>query len=353
MFTAPQTSLSTTVNASALAPIIQAQAALARGARMFCPSLSLLGHRYLGRVLTLCVDARQATPDALQQLANHLRNSSRVPYVRVLPRGDGAVLFEMPVGQPRDILLDHHQPDHRGKPLTLGPLIHGMGNAIWHMDDIGKRHALIVAEGNERLMLLRMLICQIARRESPSECRIAIIDPISLLPNSLTTLAHAVCEPVGDDLFDQQTLLNWAIRESLSKKMTNRKYARLTVVITEGSYWLQQPTGILDLMRLGVVKNINLIIATDQISSGVLDTTTAQQFGSRFVGQMPSDEASVWATGVRGADCHWQRGHGDTLFTPANQRFQCPTVSEDLVDSLPHAQSLLNIKELALMRGVA
>ena len=86
---------------------------LASGVRMLCPKVALLGHRQIGRVLSLCVDARGVAPEVLHQMADFLRDRSQVPYVRVVPRADGATLFEMPITPARDVLLEHRQADRR------------------------------------------------------------------------------------------------------------------------------------------------------------------------------------------------------------------------------------------------
>lgn len=328
-------------------PAARIEMMLATGARMLCPKVALLGHRQVGRVLSLCVDARGVAPEMLHQMADFLRDRSHVPYVRVVPRADGATLFEMPITPARDILLEHRQADRRNEALTLGPLLHNIGDAAWHTDGSGvladQRHLLIAAEGIERTMLLRTVLCQLARRESPAWCRMLVIDPIAALSDSLRTLGHYLCAPVGADLLEQRMLLQWAGHEALRRVNTPGRYARLVIVITEGSAWLSRSSTLIDtLITHGAAANINLIIATDQIKREVLATPTTRRFRSRLVGQMNTEADSDLATGRRGANCHWQVGHGDTLLLPQKARFQCPMVSEDMIDELPHTAALVD-----------
>lgn len=341
--TRPSQTLVPAKSAAAATPAARIEMMLATGARMLYPNIKLLGHRHVGRVLSLGVDARGIAPEMLRQMADFLRDRSHAPYVRVVPREDGAALFEMPMSPARDVLLDHRQADRRGEAITLGPLMQMVGDAQWNTDAPEQRHALIVAEGIERTMLLRTLLCQLARRESAAWCRMVIIDPIAALSESLRTLAHQLCVPVGPDPFEQRLLLEWVGHEVLRRINIPGRYARLVVVITEGGNWLSRFSALIDtLLTHGAAANINLIIATDQIKREVLASPTAQRFKFRLVGQTDTEVASNLAAGRREANCHWQVGHGDTLLLPQGMRFQCPTVGEDLIDGLPHATALLD-----------
>jgi len=309
--------------------------------------IRLAGHRHVGGVLTFL--AHKLPPSVtiadVRRMAENLAMAAEVGYVRVTQARNGAVLMEMPAPGARFFRLDDSDTLQGGARVSLGPLVSMQGDAVLDLDDPNSAHVLVAAiTGGGKTTIEHALIYQLARQNTPDEVLFVILDPKAAISLALEHSAHLLHPIIRADRPQTLQAMYWLAGEVTRRARLSINKPRIVIIIDEMVGLVKSAAfkeTLAEIVTKGRSLRVHVIAGTQYVSNEVLGLSLIREnFTARFAGRTMSAQASNYATGVAGFECHLLHGSGDFIAIPSGCRFQCAFVTDDALRRLPaHAQS--------------
>jgi hypothetical protein len=191
-------------------------------------------------------------------------------------------------------------------------------------------HALVAGvTGSGKSETLRTILYSLARRCTPDELKLIVVDPHSEL-TAFDNLRH-LAGPIARSPDEIARALTFAHQTFLNRRANNiRDDVRLVVVIDESNLALADPRLMALVEQLAAESRkfkVNLIIGAGRATKAELGTLPTS-LANKFVGYVTSARDSAYLAGP-GLQCHRLTGQGDFLHVAPNrtERFQVALTS--------------------------
>lgn len=287
------------------------------------------------QALTYVLAVRPVHVAPVLAMSRRIAAALDVPSVRISQ--DGARLLvetPLPKAERRPLL---RIPPGDGVRVSLGRDTLGRVVSL-DLADAATPHLLVAGTtGSGKSEALRTIVASLARQNDPADLALTLIDGKAEAFAPFARLAH-LTRPVAVAPDDAAAALDAAVAELAGR--ADGWTRRWVIVVDELRYILT--TGALSalerLAATGRSRGVHVIVATQYASSDVLGRIAKANLPARLVGAVDDAQASLLATGLRGADAHRLAGAGDMILRSGATLRRLQVALTGSFDDLPQAE---------------